>query len=125
MPTDRPTAEELLLAVRQHLIEHVAPLLHGQPAFHLRVATNALAIIGRTMAEGADMDAAELARLQALLDLDDRDTDDDLIKLNRQLSARIKSDQLGESRGAVLEHLRQTATDKLYLANPRYMTSRD
>ncbi len=125
MPTDRPTAEELLLAVREHLIEHVAPLLNGQPAFHLRVATNALAVVGRTLAEGAAMDAAELARLQTLLEVDERDGGDDLIELNRQLAARIRNDESGEGRGAVLEHLRQTAADKLRLANPRHMTSRD
>ena len=58
MPIDRPTAAELLAAVREHLIENLAPTLEGQPAFHLRVATNALAIVERTMAEGAAMDEA-------------------------------------------------------------------
>ena len=37
MPTDRPTAAELLSAVREHLTETLAPMLTGQPAFHLRV----------------------------------------------------------------------------------------
>lgn len=125
MPIDRPTAGELLAAVREHLREHVAPLLNGQPAFHLRVATNVLAIVERTIAEGAAMDTAELSRLRALLDLDECDVDDDLIELNRQLEARIRNDEMGEERDAVLQHLLQTATDKLRLANPRYMTSRD
>ena len=47
MPTDRPTAVELLAAVRGHLAEHIAPLLEGQPAFHLRVAGNVLALVER------------------------------------------------------------------------------
>lgn len=120
MPTDRPTAAELLAAVREHLIENLAPTLEGQPAFHLRVATNALAIVERTMAEGAEMDRAERARLQDLLG-----AGGDLLDLNRQLSERIKAGELDDRRDALLAHLRQTAADKLRLANPRYAVPRD
>ena len=120
MPIDRPTAEELLAAVRQHLIDNVAPMLEGQPAFHLRVATNALAIIERTMAEGAAMDQAELDRLRELLG-----EDGDLLELNRRMTAKIEADEMGEMREAILVHLRRTALDKLRLANPRYMLPRD
>ena len=120
MPTDRPTATELLAAVRQHLIENLAPSLDGQPAFHLRVATNALAIIERTLTEGGAMDQAELSRLQELLD-----QDGDLVELNRILSEKIRSGDLDNQKDAVLAHLRETAADKLRLANPRYMTPRD
>lgn len=120
MPTDRPTATELLSAVREHLIENLAPTLEGQPAFHLRVATNALAIVERTMAEGEAMDQAELTRLRALLG-----DDSDLIELNRQLSAKIRAGALGDQQASILAHLRQTASDKLRLANPRYATPRD
>ena len=120
MPIDRPTATELLAAVRQHLVENLAPALEGQPAFHLRVATNVLAIIERTMTDGEEMDQAELSRLQALLG-----RDGDLLEMNRQLSEKIRSGDLDGERAAVLAHLRQTALDKLRLANPRYMTPRD
>ncbi len=120
MPTDRPTAAELLSAVREHLIDHLAPMLEGQPAFHLRVATNALAIIELTMAEGDALDQAELVRVQKLLGRDGHLND-----LNRTLAAQIRSGDLDSRREAVLAHLRQTATDKLRLANPRYMIPRD
>lgn len=124
MPIDRPTPAELLAAVRTHLTENVAPLLDGQPAFHLRVATNALAIVERTLAEGGEMDRAELARLEALLG-----EGGDLVALNRRLAAKIESGALGnelrDQKEAVLEHLRQTALDKLRLANPRYLVPRD
>jgi hypothetical protein len=120
MPTDRPTAAELLSAVRNHLIETLAPTLEGQPAFHLRVATNVLAIVERTMAEGDAMDQAERVRLQELLG-----TDGDLIELNRMLAGRIEAGELDDRREALMAHLRQTAMDKLRLANPRYMTPRD
>ncbi len=120
MPTDRPTAAELLAAVRQHLIENLAPTLRGQPAFHLRVATNALAIVERTMAEGGAMDEAELTRLQALLG-----GEGDLIGFNRKLAAQIAAGELDDRREALLAHLRQTASDKLRLANPRYTIPRE
>ncbi len=120
MPTDRPTATELLTAVRQHLIENLAPTLDGQPAFHLHVATNALAIVERTLSQGDSMDQAELSRLKGLLE-----QDGDLLELNRVLSEKIRSGELDDQKDAVLAHLRETALDKLRLANPRYMTPRD
>ncbi len=120
MPVDRPTPTELLNAVSTHLIKHVAPLLDGQPAFHLRVAINALSIIERTLTEGAAMDKAELTRLQTLLG-----KDGDLIELNRQLADAIRTGELSDERQAVLHHLRETVLDKVRLANPRYLIPRD
>ncbi|MBT7372027.1 MAG: hypothetical protein HN816_15350 [Gammaproteobacteria bacterium] len=120
MPIDRPTAIELLTVIRQHLMENLAPTLEGQPAFHLRVATNALAIVERTLTEGKAMDQAELSRLQSLLG-----GDGDLLEMNRQLSKKIRSGEMGDQREDILTHLRQTSVDKLHLANPRYTTPRD
>lgn len=120
MPIDRPTVAELVAAVRNHLTDNVAPLLDGQPAFHLRVATNALAIVERTLAEGGEMDSAELARLQALVG-----DDGDLVELNERLAARIRDGDLAEDKDAVLDHLRRTVLDKVRLANPRYLVPRD
>ena len=120
MPTDRPTASELLAAVRQHLTENLAPSLEGQPAFHLRVATNALAIVERTIADGEGMDRAELEGLRGLLG-----EDGDLVALNHALVARLKAGELDGRREEVLAHLRRTAMDKLALANPRYTIPRD
>ncbi|MFP6766571.1 MAG: DUF6285 domain-containing protein [Planctomycetaceae bacterium] len=120
MPTDRPTAAELLSAVREHLTETLAPMLTAQPAFHLRVAANSLATVQRTMEEGDAMDQAERARIQKLVG-----RDGDLLDLNRTLAAQIRSGELNDRREVLLTHLRQTAIDKLSLANPRYMTPRD
>ena len=120
MPIDRPTAAELLSAVRDHLTENLAPVLAGQPAFHLRVATNALATVQRTMADGDALDQAELDGLQELLG-----RDGDLIDLNRTLAVRIKSGELDDRREDLLTHLRRTAIDKLRISNPRYMIPRE
>lgn len=120
MPVDRPDPAELLNAVREHLIENVSPLLSGQPAFHLRVAINALAIVERTLADGGAMDQAEAKRLTDLLH-----EADDLLNLNQHLAAKIRSGELDSEREAVLAHLRETVLDKVRLANPRYLTPRD
>ncbi len=120
MPTDRPTAAELLAAVRGHLIDHLGPTLEGQPAFHLRVAINALAIVERTMADGRGMDQQELLRLQSLLG-----EGGDLLQMNEILASQIKAGEFKDRRQSMLDHLRQTVTDKLNLANPKYMSPRD
>jgi len=120
MPTDRPTAAELLSAVREHLMETLAPQLTGQPAFHLRVAANSLATVQRTLAEGDAMDEAERDRLRKLLG-----RDGELLELNRTLATRIRNGELEDRRETLVTHLRQTAIDKLNLANPRYMIPRD
>ncbi len=120
MPTDRPNAGELVTAVSDYLKHHVLPTLAGQPAFHMRVAINALAIVERSLAEGGAMDRAEQDRLSALLD-----RDGELLDLNSELVEEIKSGEMDGTRDRLLAHLRQTALDKLRLANPRYLIPRD
>jgi len=119
MPTDRPNAAELVEAVREFLENHVTPNVEGQLAFHTRVAINALAIVERTMAQGGAMDAAELARLKALLN-----QDGGLADLNGELAQAIRAGEMDDQKDALLAHLRQTAEDKIALANPKYLTKR-
>ncbi|MFP6772730.1 MAG: DUF6285 domain-containing protein [Alphaproteobacteria bacterium] len=119
MPTDRPNAAELVEAVREFLSDHVAPNVEGQLAFHTRVAINALAIVERTMAQGGAMDEAELTRLKELLH-----QEGDLGDLNGELARAIRAGEMDDRREDLLAHLRQTAADKIALANPRYLTKR-
>jgi aminoglycoside phosphotransferase (APT) family kinase protein len=68
-PHGRPTASELLEAVREYLLGSVMPTSTGQLAFHARVAANALAMVARELELGpfpaeaglADAVAARLA----------------------------------------------------------------
>lgn len=68
-PHGRPTASELLEAVREYLLGSVMPATSGQLSFHARVAANALAIVARELELGpfpsgtglADTVAARLA----------------------------------------------------------------
>jgi aminoglycoside phosphotransferase (APT) family kinase protein len=56
-PFGRPTASELLDAVREFLTDDVMPATSGQLAFHARVAANALAIVARELELGPELAA--------------------------------------------------------------------
>jgi aminoglycoside phosphotransferase (APT) family kinase protein len=60
-PYGRPTAAELLDAVREYLTGQVMPATSGQLAFHARVAANALAIVARELELGPIPADASLA----------------------------------------------------------------
>jgi aminoglycoside phosphotransferase (APT) family kinase protein len=60
-PFGRPTASELLDAVREFLTDQVMPATAGQIAFHARVAANVLAVVARELELGAAPPDADLA----------------------------------------------------------------
>jgi aminoglycoside phosphotransferase (APT) family kinase protein len=60
-PHGRPTASELLEAVREFLTGQVMPASTGQIAFHARVAANVLGIVARELELGAIPPGAGLA----------------------------------------------------------------
>jgi len=60
-PHGRPTASELLEAVREFLTSQVMPASAGQLAFHARVAANALSIVARELDLGPLATEAGLA----------------------------------------------------------------
>jgi aminoglycoside phosphotransferase (APT) family kinase protein len=60
-PYGRPTATELLEAVREYLLGSVLPQTSGQLSFHARVAANALAIVARELNLGSLPSDAGLA----------------------------------------------------------------
>ncbi|HEU5151199.1 MAG TPA: phosphotransferase [Iamia sp.] len=99
----RPTAGELLDAVRSHLAEEIAPLLEGAPAFSLRVVDRALATVQREVARAGVVPAvADEAALAAALRAGEVTPDDDL-------RAAV--------RAAVVERLR--------VANPKWLLPPD
>jgi hypothetical protein len=116
MAQDRPSALELLEAVREFLERDVMPSTDGRVAFHARVAANVVGIVERELEHGAALDAAELTRLRSLLD-----RDGDLNDLTTELSRRIRDGSLDDRRAAVIEHVRETVRAKLAVANPKYL----
>ena len=101
----RPTAVELLDAVRSHLGDEIAPLLEGAPAFSLRVVDRALATVQREVERaGVAPPVADEAALAAAVRAGEVDPDDDL-------RAAV--------RAAVVERLRSVANPKWLLPEDR------
>jgi hypothetical protein len=112
---DKPTAAELVSAVRDFLEQQAMPALEGRVAFHARVAANALGIVQRQLELAPGHEAAERARLLALLG-----HDGPLDEQNRELCRRIRSGELEAGTPGLLEHLRETTLAKLAVDQPRY-----
>ena len=112
---DQPNAAQLVAAVRDFLEQVALPKLDGHAAFHARVAVNARAIVERELALGADLDAAERARLRALLG-----SDGTLETQNRELCRRLRAGQIGLDTPGLALHLRETTLAKLAVDQPGY-----
>ncbi len=121
---DRPTAAELLEAVRQFLSDEVVPALEGHLKYQARVAANVVAIVAREHAAVAWQLSGEWQRLDELLGEGGSlppglDTQRAQIEaMTTSLSARIRAGEAdaGPFRDAVFTHLRQTVADKLEVA---------
>ena len=112
---DEPTLTELAKAVADFLRGDIAPLITGHQAFKLRVATNMLDLVVRQLALADESDAAEAARLKALLGIDGS-----LIELNRALADKIASGEVDLQTAGLADHLWQTTLDKLAVDQPNY-----
>jgi hypothetical protein len=113
---DRPTAAELVEAVREYLQRDVMSSVEGRLAFHARVATNALSIVGREMELADDLDIGEQGRLETLLGCEGTVRD-----LTGELARRIRDGSLDDRRAEVIDVVRQSVRAKLAVANPRYL----
>jgi hypothetical protein len=112
---DRPTAQELVQAVREYLEHDVVPGTEGRLSFHARVAANVLAMVERELDLGPALDAHEQLRLERLLGHEGSITD-----LTAELARRIRDGSLDARRGDVVELLRASVLAKLAVANPTY-----
>lgn len=112
---DQPSLVELVAVVREFLEQKALPALEGHTAFHARVAANALGIVERQLEQGASAEAAERARLEALLGRAGT-----LEELNRELCRRIRGGEIGGDDAELMRHLRETTLAKLAVDQPRY-----
>ena len=112
---DEPTPSELTKAVADFLRNDIAPLISGHNAFKLRVAINALDLVTRQLTLEQGGDAAESARLAALLG-----TQGSLSELNQALAQRIASGEVDLQTPGLAEHLWRTTMDKLAVDQPNY-----
>ena len=125
---DRPTARELLEAVRLFLEDDVVPALDGPARFHARVAANVLAIVGREL-EGEEATlVAEWTRLATLLGRQSATPPERLValrtavgELTEELCARIRRGDADASpfRAAARAAVTTSVAEKLAVANPR------
>lgn len=95
---DRPTAAELLEAVREFLEGEILPLINDpRLRFRTRVSMNALTILMREQALEEQAMRAEYARLTVLLDEEAAPSDTleglrkQLTALNQELAKRIRA----------------------------------
>jgi hypothetical protein len=116
MTQDRPSAAELVQAVREFLERDVMAATEGRVQFHTRVAVNALGMIERELNDGPAFTDAERDRAAALLG-----HDDDARILERELAARIRDGSLDDHLDDVRAHVRATVREKLLVANPGYL----
>lgn len=108
-PHDRPTAAELVEAVREFLERDVMDATDGRIRFHTRVAVNALHIVHRELEVGAAQAAAHRDRLAALGFADDV-----------ELAAAIRRGDLDDRYDEVKAAITASVDDKLAVANPKY-----
>ncbi len=108
-PFGRPTAAELVEAVREYLDGLMERSADGA-AFEARIARNALGITERELRLGPSLQAAHAARLAALGCADDT-----------ELAAALRSGALDNELDSVAPLLAATARDQLLVANPAYL----
>jgi hypothetical protein len=114
---ERPTVEELVVAVREWLDGELRPSLEGRAAFHARVAVNALGMVERELQRGEELDVEVGRVLAALLEHDGSREE-----LERDLAAAIREGRLDGTDPSVLDAVRASVRAKLSVADPRRVT---
>lgn len=109
-PHDRPTASELLQAVREWMEQDLMAGVDGRLAFHVRVAMNMLDIVDREIALGAPMEARHEEVLRELG-----------VTSDAELSNKIRTGEFDADFSRLLEILRPVVEDKVRVANPKYL----
>ncbi len=108
-PFGRPTAAELVEAVREYL-DGIMARREGGAGFETRVARNALGIVERELRLGPSLAAAHAARLAGLGFADDA-----------ALASALRSGALDGDWASVAPALAAAARDQLLVANPAYL----
>ncbi|MEM9515239.1 MAG: DUF6285 domain-containing protein [Actinomycetota bacterium] len=111
-PHDRPTALELVEAVREWVARDVQSQTDGRLRYHARVAVNVLAMVERELAVGAEHAQRHAERLAELGVADDA-----------ELAAAIRSGALTSDEAELRAVLLAATLDKLAVANPTYADS--
>jgi aminoglycoside phosphotransferase (APT) family kinase protein len=109
-PFGRPTAAELVEAVREYLEQHVMARSEGGARFQARIARNVLSMVERELTLGASSAAAHRDRVHALG-----------FESDAALAAAIRSGDCDGRWAEVGSALAAAARDQLRVANPAYL----
>lgn len=130
MPANRPTAAELLVAIREYLEQDIKPQF-TQPAttvddigtkslaLNNAIAINLLKLLEREAGMRAAQQAQECSLLRAILPCS---ANADLDMLNEQLIEHIEAATFDDNDLIVLRALQQISLSKLAIDNPSYST---
>jgi hypothetical protein len=113
-PHDRPTASELIEAVREFLERDVLAATEGRVQFHARVAIRVLATVERELTGPGRAEAEHQMRLESLGFTSDEE-------LGAAIRAGVLDDRMAEVRSAVFD----SVVEKLRVANPDYLEDVD
>ena len=106
-----PTAAEIVAAVARWLEDGAT----GATGFHGKVAANALGIVARELDLGPAPERRAAERLVALTG-----ADGSAAELEAALCSMIERGAVSLTDPALIEHLRETARDRLAIDQPRY-----
>ena len=109
-PHDRPTAIELLEALREWMERDLLPGVEGRLQFHTRVAINMVDIVAREIAIGSSQEMTHAEVLQSLG-----------VATDSELVMAIKNGEYDSELVSLLESLRPIVEDKVRVANPKYL----
>jgi len=122
---DKPSAAELVEAVRHFLQTELLPTLNDpRLKFRALVAANVLTIVGRELEIGEEQLRGERERLIALLNESaTEDVREDVERMTRELAQKIRAGEAddGAWHEAVAAHVEKTVMEKLAVANPKYL----
>jgi hypothetical protein len=108
----RPSAEQLVTAVRQFLGE-LQPRLTGPDGFQVRVSVHLLGIVERELADRAELDRRERHTIRPFVG-ENGSTEE----LSRRLCREIRAGSLDERWDELLEALTRLAEDEVRLVSP-------
>jgi aminoglycoside phosphotransferase (APT) family kinase protein len=106
----RPTAAELLDAVRGYLTDVALPATDGVVSFHARVAANVVGIVERQLLLGPAQEERAAAGLAALG-----------AGSMAELAAAVRDGALADRHDDLVAFLASSARDRLAVANPRHL----
>ena len=109
-PHDRPTASELLEALREWMENDLLPSLEGRLLFHTRVAMNSLDIVRREIDLGVEQ---RQTHEEVLISLG--------FSSDAELALAIRSGEFDSSLIELLRTLAPVVEDKVRVSNPKYL----